>query len=602
MQQQRFQVDLRGLITLLSDHLYSTPQVFVRELLQNGIDAITARRKLEPAHQGSVTVELVAQDHGAAPALIVQDDGIGLEEAQVHELLATIGQSSKRGVPERDGESYIGQFGIGLLSCFVVAEEILVRSRALSGAPGVEWLGRQDGTYSVRTLSDAGPVGTSVYLRARKGSEELFEPERLRELLVHYGGLLPHPVRFASGGHTQLINEVPPWLAKHGSHSEARAAWLAYGQAVFGQPFLDVIPLRADAGKVSGLAFVLSTTPSPAARRVHRVYLKRMLLSEQAEGLLPDWAFFVRCVINADALRPTASRETFYDDELLEQTRDELGAALRNWLMRLATEDPERLRRLVQVHGLSIKALALHEDEMLRLFAPFLPFETTFGAMTLADYLREQRVVRYVASLDEFRQVARVARAQGLCVINGGYVYDAELLASLPRAYADVQVERVDPGELSQSFGDLSVDEREAVHGFLQRARKQLAPHSVSVDIKHFRPSDVPAVYGAGEKALGGRDLERAKQAASDLWSSMLDDLSGGVDPDQASLCLNIDCPLVARLIELDHDELEALALETLYVQTLLMAQQPLSARELDVLNRGLLGLIEHAVSKRYDA
>lgn len=602
MQQQRFQVDLRGLITLLSDHLYSTPQVFVRELLQNGIDAITARRKLEPSHEGSVTVELVAQDRGAAPALIVHDDGVGLEEAQVHELLATIGQSSKRGVPDRDGESYIGQFGIGLLSCFVVAEEILVRSRALSGAPGVEWLGRQDGTYSVRTLSDAGPPGTSVYLRARAGSEELFEPERLRELLVHYGGLLPHPVRFASRGQTQLISEVPPWLARHGSRSEARAAWLAYGQTVFGEPFLDVIPLRSEAGKVSGLAFVLSATPSPAARRAHRVYLKRMLLSEQAEGLLPDWAFFVRCVINADALRPTASRETFYDDDVLEQTREELGAALRNWLIQLAAEEPERLRRLVQVHGLSIKALALHEDEMLRLFAPLLPFETTFGAMTLADYLREQRVVRYVATLDEFRQVARVARAQGLCVINGGYVYDSELLARLPRAFADVQVERIDPGELSQSFGDLSVDEREAVHAFLQRARQHLAPHGVRVDIKHFRPHEVPAVYGAGDKALGGRDLERAKQAATELWSSMLDDMTAGEDPEQASLCLNLDCPLVARLVELERDELEQLALETLYVQTLLMAQQPLSARELDVLNRGLLGLIEHAVNKRYDA
>jgi molecular chaperone HtpG len=91
----RFQVNLNGIIELLSKHTYSSPKVFVRELLQNASDAILARTYLDPDHQGEVRIELV-QANSAAPSLIFRDNGIGLTEEEVHLFLATIGQTSKR--------------------------------------------------------------------------------------------------------------------------------------------------------------------------------------------------------------------------------------------------------------------------------------------------------------------------------------------------------------------------------------------------------------------------------------------------------------------------------------------------------------------------
>ncbi len=91
----KFQINLRGLIELLSDHLYSGPEVFVRELLQNAVDAIRARLKLEPQHVGEISLELAAPK-GKPPSVILIDNGIGLTEEEVHRFLATIGESSKR--------------------------------------------------------------------------------------------------------------------------------------------------------------------------------------------------------------------------------------------------------------------------------------------------------------------------------------------------------------------------------------------------------------------------------------------------------------------------------------------------------------------------
>src|SRR5689334_20324378 len=141
-----FQVDLRGIVDLLSHHLYGSPRVYVRELLQNAVDAITARRAVEPGAPARVVIE--TPERTGDGTLRVSDTGIGLTEAQVHELLATIGRSSKRDDLGFARHEFRGQFGIGLLSCFLVADEIRVDTRAAGSAP-VRWTGYSDGRYEV---------------------------------------------------------------------------------------------------------------------------------------------------------------------------------------------------------------------------------------------------------------------------------------------------------------------------------------------------------------------------------------------------------------------------------------------------------------------
>src|SRR6476469_4426959 len=92
-----FQVDLRGVVDLLSHHLYASPRVYVRELLQNAVDAITARRAAAGPGDPPVParVRIDPPDVTGDGTLRVSDTGIGLTEEQVHQFLATIGRSSK---------------------------------------------------------------------------------------------------------------------------------------------------------------------------------------------------------------------------------------------------------------------------------------------------------------------------------------------------------------------------------------------------------------------------------------------------------------------------------------------------------------------------
>ena len=251
---RNFQVNLGGIIKLLSDHLYSGPEVFLRELLQNSVDAITGRKHLDPDREGHIRIEVMGT--GLKATIMFEDNGTGLTEEEVHQFLATIGESSKAADLNRD--DFIGQFGIGLLSGFLVSSELTVVSQSIRpDSKPVEWTGREDGTYGVRTLDSSIDPGTRVFLRPKSGREEFFDADRVEQLLRHFGHHLPHKVELVANEIPRKINETPPWRERFVSAREQREVNLTYGQSVFDIDFMDAIPLKSSAGQVAGVAYVL---------------------------------------------------------------------------------------------------------------------------------------------------------------------------------------------------------------------------------------------------------------------------------------------------------------------------------------------------------
>jgi len=606
MSDHRFQINLSGIIDLLSKHLYSAPEVYLRELLQNGVDAIQARatfERKEPsefAESSALTVEVMGGDQ--APTLMFTDSGVGLTEEEIHRFLSTIGDSSKRDPLARERTDYLGQFGIGLLSCFVVSEEIVVftKSARTPDAPVLKWQGRSDGTYSIAEAQYTMSQGTHVFLRAKPEMKDYFKLETVRESLSYYGGLLPVPIIFRSSEgegeapQEQRINdELAPWQRSFATKREEWDAVMLFGQKVFNGRFMDWIPLRSPSGGVEGIAYVMPTPMSLKARSSHRVYLKHMLLSESVDNLLPDWAFFVKCIVNVKSLRPTASRESFFNDDSLRKARDELGTCLISYLKTLAETDPGRLQHLIKVHYLSIKALAASDDEFFAIIADWLPFPTTRGEMTLRDYREEFGEIRYTSTVDAFRQIAQVSAAQDICVINAGYVYDRELIERLPKIYPDLKLIRTDASSLVDSLQDLSIAERDDAADFLLNADAVLSEYSCRAELKRFEPASMAALYTSGEEANFRRSIELAKEKADAHWSGLLDALAGeAVTMRSTELCFNARNPLITRLLTLKDESALRRAIEMIYVQALLLGHHPLRSGEMELLTHGLLDLI----------
>ena len=606
--QHAFQVDLAGVVDLLSRHLYSGPSVYLRELLQNAVDAITARRGLDPACPAQVRLRPAETPDGL---LEVTDTGIGLTRTEAVELLATIGRSSKRGAALDLGRTdFLGQFGIGLLSGFMVADTIeLVSRSARPGATVIRWRGRSDGTYALEDVPEddpdaAHPVGSTVRLRPRRDTAHWTSPDSVLTLATTYGGLLPIDVAVAVplGAGERAWRRVTatevPWLVDHKDPAARTTALSRHCAETLGFAPLASFDLSIPLAGLTGVAHVLPSSTSPSVAGTHRVYLKRMLLGDRVERVLPDWAFFVRCVIDTDTLRPTASREQLYEDEILLATRDELGRQVRAWVLDVL-QTPSSLRTtLLRTHHLALRALAVTDDEVLDLVVATLPYETTDGTATLAAVAARGTELLYASSVEQYRQIAAVARAHGLVVVNAGYVYDDELLARVAAKHPDWRVREVRAADLAGSMDTLAPAEEDALRPFVAAATAALEDTGCEVVVRVFAPEEVPAVLLADREDERRRDAARTAEAADDLWGGIVAGFAEDAAP--ARLVLNLGNEAVRSLVQSADGDVRDAGVRALHLVAVLQAGTPLRARDSAALSTVLTTLVRAGASPNH--
>ncbi len=516
--EQNFRVNLQGMVDLLGHHLYSGPGVYLRELVQNSVDAITARRLDDPDHPGHITI--TPADASADGRLWITDDGIGLDAEDIRAVLSTIGATSKRDELGFQREGFLGQFGIGLLSCFMVSDRIDVRTRTADG-PTWQWRGRSDGTYDVRPAEEDLPAqGTEVTLEPGH-HPDLLHTDAVRALLTRYAAFLPVDIELVTATGTESPRREFPWEVRHASPADRRSATIALCEDLLGFSPMDQIELADPESGVRGVAFV---SPYPGMHRgAHRVYARHMLVNESADSVLPDWAFFLRAVIDTEQLRPTASREQLHEDDLLEETRARLGQQVKKWLIRMSDSDPVRAERFMAVHSLGVKAMASQDDEMLEFVGSILGFETTQGSLTLAELTSADRLITYCDRVDEYRQLAPIAQAQRMTLVNAGYAYDSQLIAKWLDHHPGVDARRMTSAELLAALDPVGEPERTRFDSLLEVAEACLRSTRFAPLLRSFEPAEATAVLLSGRDADREADRAAVSEVAEGAWLAALD-------------------------------------------------------------------------------
>jgi molecular chaperone HtpG len=126
-----------------------------------------------------------------------------------------------------------------------------------------------------------------------------------------------------------------------------------------------------------------------------------------------------------------------------------------------------------------------------------------------------------------------------------------------------------------------------------------LRPFKCTAEIRKFDPAELPALYSINSEGRFLRSVEQTKEVADSLWAGVLDGLAKreSATAPPAHLCFNYQNRLLRRLIDVKNGEPLRRAIQMLYVQSLLLGHHALSAREMALLNEGLLGLIDASLS-----
>lgn len=596
METNKFKVNLGGVLDVLSNHLYSSEQVFVRELLQNACDAITARSLKETTdYSGKIHIEILGD--ADQPLFVIEDNGIGLTKEEVNTFLSSIGSSTKRENLEADRNTFIGQFGIGLLSCFMVSDTITVVTQSAYDK-GIKWVGKIDGTYDTEILDNDLTIGTKVYIPIKNTVKHLFTNSILKKLIRKYGEILPYPISFSANQKEPIIINTGEaiWQQNLGDASQRRLQLLEYGQESFDVKFFDYFDINIESLGVTGVGYLIPYSVNTNIKQEQKVFLKRMLLSEKISNILPDWCFFVKVVLNTDHLRPTASRESFYENEALENMQMELGKAVKSYLFNIITNEPTKLKNIIEIHGTAFKQMALADDEFYQIIIPHLRFWTNHGQQTL-DEINEKKIF-HVADIDEFRKLAQIATYKGVTVINSGYIYDAALLRKITLLDDDRSAELVNVSYFIESFDDIDTNQIKDYHEIFDLMNQVLSPYKCKVEIKNFDPKKLPTLYYMSNEVNHKRQIDNAIENSNELWGSVLNQMNQDVyNSDFSVLCLNAQNEMIQRLFKIENKSLFKSVFSLLYVNALMMGHHSLTSKELNIVNNNLMNLIDFSAN-----
>lgn len=585
MSGESFRVDLRGIVDILSHHLYSSPRVYLRELIQNARDAVVARQVIEP---GSPT-EIVIEVDESSSVVVVRDHGIGLTEDEMRTVLATIGASSKREDFTQTRQQYLGQFGIGLLSCFLVADRIEVRSRSARtpDAPTLSWVGSSDGTFTISPAGTPLPAaGTEVRVSARADDREWVDGQRVRLLAQRFAGLLDLPVALSRGAGrpAEVISaQAPPWRASAGEAAE----WC---RRELGFTPLATLPIDVPAAGIVGLAYIADSPGRVGSRRGDTVYSRGMFVADDNVQLVPSWAYFVRLVVEAGDLPLTASRESLQDSLTVGEVKRQVGLCIRQGIERFAASDPGGFARFLDVHAKGLLAMAVTDADILELVVRNVAWETNEGSMTLEQVVRVAGSVRYTTSMTDFTAFAPILRARGIVLVNGSYVYGPEILRLVTERRGHLGQLRVfDARTFVDDLPGPGPDDANA-RGLDEHARPVLDRLGVDLDLRDFAPASVPVVFVGARGALdGGADAE----GADDPWAELLS--GAAARAARPRLVVNVSSTTVRALAQLRDPRVREEAVTGLYVIGLLTAGEKLDERHGRLLDSALQALITAA-------
>lgn len=575
-----FQVDLNGILKVLSDSLYSSYQVFIRELLQNSVDAINARKHLGDTFTPAVTVNFMQS--GDVRTICVEDNGVGLTLTEVDEFLSRIGSSSKSG--RQDRESFIGQFGIGLLSCFMISDEVIVISKSAKNQEAVKWIGNIDGTYQKMKIEEQIPVGTSVYLRVKDTIK--LDENLLESLLGRYGTYLNIPIRFFVNDEAKNnFQRDFPWNV---SADEVIAA----GRRTFKEEFHRYIPLKDRSGKTTGVAYIIPRATYTVANNAHTVYIKNMFITGHCSTVLPEWAFFVKAIINSENISPTASREEIYKNQVLEDVREELGECIKQFLMELSETDPLFLHHIIGTHGTALKSLALNDAVFFQFISKWFSFPTSEGILTLEEIKQHTKTILYVPDLDEFKQLLPVARGNGQLIVNTGYIYDTEIFNRLNESDKTAIYQAIDIEFFGNILKDLPIEEVDRYRERLKQLQYHLDYFNCELEMKEFSPDSLPMIFYMSQKSLIERDVKTIQQESDDLWSGITDAVFSFEQAYHSKLFLNRNNPTIQKLLNQPTSSSDELFMETMYINSMLLGHYPLNKKEMDIMNNNMEQLL----------
>ncbi|XP_056608845.1 heat shock protein 75 kDa, mitochondrial-like [Triplophysa dalaica] len=360
-----FQAETKKLLDIVARSLYSEKEVFIRELISNGSDALEKlRHRMMTSGGDAATMEIHLQTDATKGTFTIQDTGIGMSNEELVSNLGTIARSGSKAFLEElqnqaeASSSIIGQFGVGFYSAFMVADKVDVYSRSAEpDAPGYKWSSDGSGLFEIAEASGV-RQGTKIVLYLKDDCKEFSSEDRVKEVVTKYSNFVSFPI-FLNGRRLNTLQAL--WMMEPKDISEwQHEEFYRYIAQAHDKPRY-MLHYRADAPlNIRSIFYVPEMKPSmfDVSREMGSsvaLYSRKVLIQTKASDILPKWLRFLRGVVDSEDIPLNLSRELLQESALIRKLRDVLQQRIIRFFLDQSKKDPEKYARFYDDYSLFMR-------------------------------------------------------------------------------------------------------------------------------------------------------------------------------------------------------------------------------------------------------
>jgi molecular chaperone HtpG len=401
--------------------IYSQKEVFLRELISNASDALDKLRLLSLTDAGVVPqghqFEIRLIPDSDKRTLTIEDTGIGMNHDELVNNLGTIARSGTKEflqqMKEKGASSseLIGQFGVGFYSVFMVAERVEVFTRKAGETKAYRWVSDGKGEFTIEE-TEKNDIGTRIVIHLKpvdeeNGIEDFTAEHVLRRIVKRYSDFIAYPIKIRKvkeeNGEKKEFDEVinsmkPIWTRKSGEVTEEEYAEFYKHLTHDYEAPLKTISLQGEGVvEFQALLFIPRHMPFDIFYQSFEpkvnLYVKRVLIQENVEEMLPRYLRFVAGVIDSADLSLNISREMLQQDRTILQIRKRIVKKILDTLLELQQTDRKTYEVFWKEFGVVLKEGIGADYENKERILSLLLFESSVGEelVTLEEYVKRMK-------------------------------------------------------------------------------------------------------------------------------------------------------------------------------------------------------------------
>ena len=642
LKQGSISIDTENIFPIIKKWLYSDKDIFIRELISNGCDAVSKHKRLVALGEVNsddkpykITVAVSKKNK----TLEFSDNGIGMTADEIDKYINQVAFSgaedffNKYKDKMEESNDIIGHFGLGFYSAFMVSSNVEIDTLSyLEGAKPIRWQSADGMQFEITEDGTRTERGTTITLTLAEDSEEFLDEYNLRSIITKYCSFLPVEIylentdrleeeakkkaeeenKKSEDGSDDKTSEETKDEVKPMPLNDTNPLWLKspkdctdeeyikfYQQVfnVFDEP-LFWIHLNVDYPfNLKGiLYFPKLRNEFELVEGKVKLYNNQVFVADNIKEVIPEFLLLLKGVIDCPDLPLNVSRSFLQNDRDVSKISKHIVKKVADKLKSLCKNEREKYEGFWDDIQIFIKYGCLKDESFYDKIKEYILYKDLDGKyMTLTDYLevakdKHENKVFYVVDREQQSQYIKLFKEYGLNAVILDCTIDNNFITFLEYKEHGVRFKRID-SDLSDVLKDKDEEkdekaDEEIVNFFKEKIGDRIEKYTV----ESLKKEDTPAVILVSEESR--RMMEMQSRFAG---------LDYGFDlKEEKTLVINDKNPLIKKVLSLKDDETKKEAVDVIcnqIVDLALLANKELSADELDLFIKRSNELMSRVIS-----